>query len=223
MPIDRERGLAFVHIPKTAGTAIERAIDLHGDWRQEDRQRWFGRIRSDDLCAAGLASNFLQHLSIGELQQLLRPELGQAFHHLWWFTVVRHPWSRLLSAFRRKDPDLCQLYAYRCDRDLHSLDLAAFIEVAAWLDHPHLRPQMRFLENAVVPVQRFRYENLDRLCEALSTHLGRPIRLERVNEALLPLQEQNLPDLDALRARVAQIYGEDMEGLGYGNCGEEPP
>ncbi|MEB3255094.1 MAG: sulfotransferase family 2 domain-containing protein [Synechococcaceae cyanobacterium] len=215
MPIDRERGLAFVHIPKTAGTAIEQAIGLHGDWRQEDRQRCFGRIRSEDLLAASLSSNFLQHLSIRELQDLLRPELGQGLHHLWWFTVVRHPWTRLLSAFRRKDPDLCQLYAYRCDRDLHSLDLAAFIEVAAWLDHPHLRPQMRFLENAVVPVQRFRYEELARLCGALASHLQRPISLKRVNEPLLPLQEESLPDRDRLLARVAQIYAEDMDGLGY--------
>jgi hypothetical protein len=215
MPIDRERGLAFVHIPKTAGTAIEQAIGLHGDWRQEDRRRWFGRIRSEDLQRAGLGSNFLQHLSIAELQQLLRPELGNGFHDWWWFTVVRHPWSRLLSAFRRKDPDLCQLYAYRCDRDLNSLDLAAFIEVAAWLDHPHLRPQMRFLEHAAVPVQRFRYEELARLREALSAHLGEPISLERVNAPLLPLQEETIPDRDALRARVAQIYAEDLERLGY--------
>lgn len=218
MPVDRERGIGFVHIPKTAGTAIERALGLHGDWRQEDRLRCFGRIRSDDLLRADLAGNFLQHLSVQELQWLLAADAVHAGDNpatWWWFTVVRHPWGRLLSAFRRKDPDLCRLVAYRCDRDLHSYDLAAFIELAAWLDHPHLRPQTRFLEPAPFPLQRFRYEALPELCGALSARLGRPIALERVNGPLVPLEEEALAERDHLRARVEQIYAEDMESLGY--------
>lgn len=218
MPVDRERGIGFVHIPKTAGTAIERALGLHGDWRQEDRLRYFGRIRSDDLLRGGLAGNFLQHLSIQELQGLLAADavqVGDDPATWWWFTVVRHPWSRLLSAFRRKDPDLCRLVSYRCDRDLHSLDLAAFIELAAWLDHPHLRPQTRFLEPAPFPVKRFRYEELPELCRALSARLGRPIALERVNGPLVALEEEALVEREHLQARVEQIYAEDMDILGY--------
>lgn len=224
MPIDRERGFGFVHIPKTAGTAIERALALHGDWRQEDRLRCFGRVCSDDLLAMGLYGNFLQHLPLQDLLRLLAAEAssrspGDDPMGWWWFTVVRHPWTRLLSAFRRKDPDLCRLYAYRCDRDLHSLDLAAFIEVAAWLDHPHLRSQMRFLEPAPVPVERFRYEALGDLCGALEARLGRPVALERVNGPLMALEESGLLEQERLRERVAQIYAEDLECLGYGCTG----
>ncbi len=215
MPIDRERGLAFIHIPKTAGTAIEQALGLHGDWRLEDRQHCFGRIRTEDLLQRRYATNFLQHLSSLELQALLVDEGVPHWQQWWWFTVVRHPWTRLVSAFRRKDPDLCQLYAYRCDRDLHSLDLAAFLELAAWLDHPHLRSQSHYLPGAASGVEVFRYENLPALAAALSVRLNEPIRFEWANPPTLDLDEAALPDRQRLLARTAEIYADDMERFQY--------
>lgn len=216
MPIDRSQRLGFVHIPKTAGTAIEKALDLHGDWRVEDRNRCYGRIRSDDLLRRRYATNYLQHLSLRELEAFLAEEAVDGMAEWTWFSVVRHPWARLLSAFRRKDPDLCQLYAYRCDRDLHSLDLASFLEVAAWLDHPHLRPQVRFLENTRLPLQTYRYEQLPTLAGWLTVRLGRPVTFERLNLPLIPLEEVALSDAVRLQERVGEIYAEDMEQLGYG-------
>jgi hypothetical protein len=215
MPIDRERGLAFVHIPKTAGTAIEQALGLHGDWRLEDRRRGFGRIRAEDLLRCRYGTNFLQHLSSAELQALLVHEGVPDWRQWWWFTVVRHPWTRLVSAFRRKDPDLCQLYAYRCDRDLHRLDLCAFLELATWLDHPHLRSQSRYLAGSASEVEVFRYEDLAALAAALSVRLNQPISVERANPPLLDLDEAALPDRQRLLARTAEIYAEDMERFQY--------
>jgi hypothetical protein len=36
-----------------------------------------------------------------------------------------------------------------------------------------------------------------------------------VNGPLVPLEEESLAERDHLRARVEQIYAEDMESLGY--------
>ena len=102
MPFDRQRRLVFLHIPKTAGTSIEQALGLHGPWNQENLASGFGLIQSRDLLARNLSSNFLQHLTLPELEQLFPEALDGAQV----FTVVRDPWSRLLSSFRHPDPDL---------------------------------------------------------------------------------------------------------------------
>ena len=68
MPIDRQAKLIFIHIPKTAGTSVESALSLHGDWKIEDRFRCFGQISSSSLLARNLSSNFLQHLRLHEIQ-----------------------------------------------------------------------------------------------------------------------------------------------------------
>ena len=51
MPFDRQRRLVFLHIPKTAGSSVEQALNLFGPWQQENLQTGFGLIQSRDLLA----------------------------------------------------------------------------------------------------------------------------------------------------------------------------
>ena len=115
MPFDRQRALFFLHVPKTAGTSIERALDLDGPWDQENQAKGFGLIQSRDLLARNLSSNFLQHLSLSELETLFPEAVAEAEL----FTVVRDPWARLLSSFRNPDPDLANYYRFRTHRELN--------------------------------------------------------------------------------------------------------
>ena len=102
MPFDRQNNLVFLHIPKTAGSSIEQALGLFGPWQTENLDTGFGFIRSRDLLARNLSSNFLQHLTLAELDGLFPAVMWNAKV----FTVVRDPWQRLLSSFRNPDPDL---------------------------------------------------------------------------------------------------------------------
>ena len=117
MPVDRQAKLIFVHIPKTAGTSIELALNLHGDWRHENLHSLFGQIKSHALLRQNLTSNFLQHLKLHEIQALM----GDEFADYEIFTVVRDPWTRFLSSFRRKDPDLCSYVRWRTAYELDDL------------------------------------------------------------------------------------------------------
>ena len=146
MPFDRQRKLVFLHIPKTAGSSIEQALDLFGPWQEENLQTGFGLIQSRDLLARNLSSNFLQHLTLAELEDLFPEILDQAKL----FTVVRDPWQRLLSSYRNPDPDLVAYYRWRT-QDINQLSLQ-YIDVARWLPPPCVPNWMRVSQPRAFPI-----------------------------------------------------------------------
>ena len=216
MPFDRQRRLVFLHVPKTAGTSIEQALGLYGPWDQENLATGFGLIQSRDILARNLSSNFLQHLSLNELESLFPDALAEAQL----FTVVRDPWARLLSSFRNPDPDLANYFRFRTHRDFNELSLAEYIDVARWLPHPHLRPQLDLLtrSGSTDPDPRlsiFRQEQLPRLEQWLSQQCAEAIQLPHQNAARRPLPD--LPDQEwaALEQQVRWLYAADGHALGY--------
>ena len=217
MPFDRQRRLVFLHIPKTAGTAIEQALGLFGPWQQENLHTGFGLIQSRDLLARNLSSNFLQHLTLAELEDLF-PDV---FNNARLFTVVRDPWTRLLSSYRNPDPDLVAYYRWRTHSDLNQLSLAQYIDVARWLPHPHLRPQLDALvqqSSATQPDPRiriFRQEHVHELEQWLSDQCDQPIRLNKHNPARRPLPDLQASDLQALEQQVRWLYAMDAHAFGY--------
>ena len=86
-----------------------------------------------------ISSNFLQHLSLNELEALFPDAVAEAQL----FTVVRDLGSGclLLSQLR----STAKYYCFRTHRELNELSLAEYIDLARWLPHPHLRPQLDVL------------------------------------------------------------------------------
>ena len=216
MPIHREYHLLFVHIPKTGGTSVEECLGLRGPWQHENLDSCFGLIQSLPLLRRGFGSNFLQHLTLAELCELL----GDDFLELTPFAVLRDPWTRLLSSFRRKDPDLCSLYRYKCHRDLHDVSLEEYIEVASWLDHPHLRPQWKFLCTSMgqrpdPSVRLFRQERMEQLESWLTQRLGTTIQLTSSNVRVpaVTMPEMDPSEVEALREQVNELYAMDVDLL----------
>ena len=218
MPIDRARKLLFVHIPKTAGTSVEELLELRGPWQKENINTCFGLIQSSFLLEENFRSNFLQHLSLAELSSLLGIDLQGCVP----FAVVRDPWERLISSFRRKDPDLCNLVRSRCDLDAHEFDLERYIGLVGSLDHPHLRPQLRFLtlpgsDQVDTRVHIFRQERLVDLESWLAERLCKAVVLPKTNVSLpqLPWPDLNSHQEEKLRERVRILYAEDYAAFGY--------
>lgn len=206
MPLFRDAGLTFIHIPKTAGTSIEHALGLANDSAIENRDVCFGKISSPDLKAMEMSSEFLQHLRLDEME-MLYPEFVPSS---WIFTVVRDPWHRLLSSYRRKDRAMADFARWRHGIEIDSLNLPQYVELAATHDLVHLRPQVTFLRGSTSP-NIFYFEHLPLLMEALSERLGQSVKLPKTNAAVSSVQPL-APRLEArLKRRVAEIYAEDYE------------
>ena len=217
MPLFREPGITFIHIPKTAGTSIELALGLDLDPAIENSDVCFGRLASPDLMKLELSSQFLQHLRLGEMEAL-HPDFVR---DSWVFSVVRDPWTRLVSSFRRKDRAMADFAKWYYGLDLHALDFEQYVELAASHDLLHLRPQSTFLDGSA-KVNIFYFERLSDLMQVLSQRLGRTLVLPKANGPDSPLKRLSPSKERRLRQRVAEIYAEDYQRFYPGQRPMEP-
>ena len=212
MPISHEHRCIFVHSPKTAGTSIEKALGIFGDWRREDLHIMFGHTSPESQAGKELSSPFLQHLTATELAEIL-PE-DQFLSYLK-FAVVRNPWDRMVSVFCNKDPHLCQLSEAR-GIDLKNAGFDEFVTHAAVLDHAHLRPQVDYLHSKdgtpLIDIIA-KWETLEPDFARICKRLGLDLALPRENAS----ERRGYRDYysKASRKLISTRYEADIENFGY--------
>lgn len=141
MPISHAHRCLFIHIPKTAGTSIERALGMRGRNKKENRRLLYGRIESNDLKRHPLLSGYLQHITMADIHALY-PE--RPFADYFSFSIVRNPWDRLVSTYSKKDGHLLRAARAR-GIELEGLSFEEYVQAVGGLRHPHLQPQHEYL------------------------------------------------------------------------------
>ena len=141
MPISHAHRCIFIHIPKTGGTSIERALGMRGRNKKEDRELLYGRIESNDLKRQALLSGYLQHITMADIHTLY-PE--RPFADYFSFSVVRNPWDRLVSTYVNTDRHLCRTARAR-GVELEGLTFDDYVRAVGELRHAHLQPQHEYL------------------------------------------------------------------------------
>ena len=219
MPVYRKHRLVQLHIPKTAGTAIEEMFARLGDMTW-DEQCWYGSVTH-----SGRHWEY-QHLTAVELRQL---SLG-SFDTWTTFPVIRDPFHRLISDFewrRAVAPTSAgQVRSFdRFDDYLAAIPVdldrnwARYIALAdrSWANHLiHVRPQWQFLCDADGRLDdRIVLIRHERLRDELAPFFERHGVVERLGPP--PSAERRLSDFFDANGidRVSEVYRTDLEWFGY--------
>jgi hypothetical protein len=203
--ISREHECIFVHIPRCAGSSIEDVI-------------WPGERREEDLWMGFVDPHHNRHQT-GGLQHLLaaqiRAEVGaDRFHSYFRFAVVRNPFDRAVSQFSymRGRPDLRAFVGMAEDTSF-----TRYLGLIGARRHVQWEPQCSFIydgdgSSLVDFVARF--ETLEADMAEVFARLGIDASLPHRNATdRPPYRELHTAET---RSLVEEMYGEDLDRLGYG-------
>ena len=221
MPISHEHKCIFFHIPKCAGSSIEKRLGVGEDDTKEipDIDILWGRQKHDLYETVGpiLEQDDETVFLYAELQHLTPEQMlkgryvsRDVFDRYYKFTFIRNPWDKLVSEYFWK-------MINRFDTFREFLDWVATLDMDSELNqHPHFIPQHRFVYNrkdrAMVDFVG-RYEELFKGWESVRKHLGLekglPHLLWSKHKRYTKYYDQSSIDL------VAEIYRKDIELFGY--------
>lgn len=219
MPICNKHKLCFVHIPKNAGSTIEKALDIR---------------KEESLYKETWHRNFLvcpQHLTISELSTLVNIREYKSF------AIVRNPFDRIVSEFvyfyknNHRVNGRCKEdfpFELKTDRSLFKdinfksfVNLCFSIEVKErkWLFDGHIETQTSFIQGNA-PIKIFKYENIQECFDWLKgitntdLNFGREKKSERQKYQQYYLKDSKELDLELIET-VANFYKEDLENFQY--------
>jgi Sulfotransferase family len=218
--IDQSTQIVFVKVPKTAGTSVLLTfLHPHGftlsDWDNEvvvNLNRVDGFRISDRFRMPDRTKRYNGwHVSARDLRRYL----GADATRYRWFTVVRHPYDRLVST-----------YEFQRAKGRELPDFHRFVEAVAGSPHElhrqvqlHTIPQSDWLRDAGgAPLVEhvLKWEQLPSCFERLREAWDLPsVELGQENESDRRRPVRSYLDSAATRSIVDQLYADDFRLLGY--------
>lgn len=213
MILSRDRGLIFVHIPKTGGTSLARALEtratatdiLIGDTPKARRRR--GRVARLQGQARG---RLWKHSTLADIDGLLTPDDIAAMFTV---TLVRNPWDRMLSYYTWAR---AQHFDHPAVRRAKTLDFEGFLSApetrAACAAQP-ARAYMTAADGREYARLFIRLEALTEDAAPLWAHLGFRLDIPHLNASARGEYRRHYSDRSA--AILAKIAAEDIARFGY--------
>jgi len=219
MPIDTDRNVVFVHIPKTGGSSIAAMLGL---------TKPIHFVACAPIPGLSPTDRTPQHFTWREL----RPHLSQEFATAAFKAAfVRNPWDRFLSeyTYRRRwslsgpQDEVGRVYGPEHLRDLDSfvanLDLPAVLRRDAFRGFDaHLETQRSFLvdERDQIAFDFIgRFENFEDDARTLGRHLGVEVQSVPHIKRGRADREYRSAFSSYAKAAVEDFYREDIEEFGY--------
>jgi len=213
MPLFPASNILFIHIPKTAGSSIERT--LYGNEPEENRYKAETFYGSEPPDWDNYQGYSLQHYTYCDLHSLLGEAKISSFALI--FAVVRNPYYRLVSAFYYYyNYIINEAIDYTCIEELQalfSLFCQQFFDGTIYNDGHH-RPQYQYLVNANNQIEpRVKVIYFEDLNESFQKLLG----LTLINHELKSdrLFSYATHYNEATKRLVADYYARDFIEFGY--------
>ena len=199
MPINKNLKLGFIHIPKTAGTTVETALDM----KSLDCFYSLAPLPGYEVCP--------QHFRLSELYNLVSKPDSYS-----WFTIVRNPFDRVVSEYHY----MLKYKAYH--PKFRNISFSDFIKFCVTMPahkrqvsfDRHLEPQSFFID-LNVPMNVFRYENLQELFIWLNDITARDLQFLRCLPSDREKDYKHYFNDSELVDIVTDVYAEDMSKFGY--------
>jgi len=225
MPISHKHRCIFIHIPKTAGTSILRALsasDEHvafagtGLWdvllNSPDARELVSRYRS--VFPVGiLARAQQQHLPASILKRLVSSDVWNTYFK---FAFVRNPWDMLVSGYHYQTRTLSEGQRAQNPDIYEILERAGSFEGVV-RSYPIIRADMTsFLtddDGRLLVDFVGKYENISADFETIRQRIGLPNELSHENASRHDsYREYYSPDM---RAIIEQHFARDIVRFGY--------
>lgn len=197
MPISLKHKLTFLHIPKAAGTSVEKALDL------QTPECLFLKNKHKTLPVCP------QHMFLSEI--IKECPFVQNYTT---FTIVRNPFDRFVSEFFFYE----QTY---WAREYHNLSFEEFVHLATnmpakkrrYAFDGHLEPQHHYLD-CKLPIHIFKFENLTPLEEWLSEKTKKEIKLSHELKNKTRDHYTEYYNSNTLE-KISNFYEKDLELFNY--------
>ena len=223
MPYNKRLKIVFIHIPKCAGTSIDKSLDM---------------TTRNDLCYNGspttypfLNKQYVKYFQNEELKSILRrppqhfslrevKKILGSFDDYFVFSVVRNPYNKLVSAYLRIRSEWPKIPEFE--------SLAKFVDCFLTLKdgepqlfyayNGHVLPQWWYLLNEEKNLQDldaiYRFENLQE-CYKKIQEINPGVHLSHSNKGKFDPHSYDSHYTPELRDKVYNYYRKDFELFGY--------
>jgi hypothetical protein len=200
MPLYLNHSLFFIHIPKCAGTTIEKALGM------QKEEFFFSKNRFNTLFKVSP-----QHFTYKNLKIICNLDKFKLF------TVVRNPYDRIVSEYKYIQNEENEYW-----EDFKNINFDSFIEKIFLLDElkrwclfdSHFDLQYNFIEDGENLIKLFKYENLQEAFDWLNSLTDSTITFphERNSEKMhYSFYYKYKKTIDI----VSEFYKKDLEYFNY--------
>jgi len=198
MPISHKYKAIFVHIPKTAGTSIEKAMNIRKIDESILRSHKLVDIKGVKYAPQHFTSNILKR------HKITKPYWDSYFK----FAIVRHPYSRVLSEY---------FWVFKQLNEFDSNHFSVFLDSYYLnINSDHKLSQYEYLtidgELAVDYVGKF--ENLDESFEIIKNKIDLEANLPKIQVSNNKTDYLKLLTKEQ-KQKIFEIYKDDFTFFGY--------